>query len=288
MISRLRHIAWCLALLGLAASTWTARPAQAQHSGQHLDIYDEMKLEERVGETVAKDAVFYNEEGEEVVLADYLDGETPVALSLVYHDCPMLCSLMLDGLTESLRELSWTPGEEFEVLTVSFNAIETPDVAARQKERYLGELGRPEAGAGWHFMTGDEENIQKLTESVGFYFTWMEDEQEYAHPSTLIFLSGEGEIMRYLHGMEYPERYMRNALVEASGGEVGSWIDQAVMYCFQYDPSKNSYVVHAMNVMKIGSLLGAIALGLFLLMFWRREGDQQQRWRGATDMQAAT
>jgi len=254
---------------------------QAQPSGQSNPIYDEVDLQEKLGEKVAKDAVFYNEKGEEVRLADYFDGETPVVLSLVYHDCPMLCSLILDGVTESLRELAWTPGEEFTKLTVSFNAIETPDVAKRQKDRYLADYGRPEAADHWHFLTGDEAAIEQLTESVGFSFTWVEEQQEYAHPSVLVFIGGDGTVTRYLHGMRFPERDMRNALVEASEGRVGSVMDRAIMYCFQFDPTSSSYVLHAWNVMKIGSILGALALGGVLLVFWRRENEQLSAWDDA-------
>lgn len=275
----LRHVLTYLLVVGILM-VWPA-DTLAQRSGQTNAIYDEVDLVEKLGEQVATDATFYNEAGEAVQLSDFLDGETPVVLSLVYHECPMLCSLILDGVTESLRELAWTPGEEFEKLTVSFNAIETPEVAKRQKDRYLAELNRPEAADGWHFLTGDEAAIAQLTESVGFTFTWVEEQQEYAHPSTLIFISGDGTITRYLHGMRFPERDMRNALVEASEGRVGSIMDRAIMYCFQFDPSSNAYVLHAWNVMKIGSILGALALGGVLLVFWRRENKQLSAWDNA-------
>jgi len=274
----LRHALTVLMVLGaLGPWLWTD-DALAQRSGQSNEVYDEVDLQEKLGEHVATDATFYNEAGEAVRLAEYFDGETPVVLSLVYHNCPMLCSLILDGVTNSLRELEWTPGDEFEKLTVSFNAIETPDVAKRQKDQYLAKYDRPRAADGWHFLTGDEEAIAQLTESVGFTFKWVEEQQEYAHPAVLIFISGDGTITRYLHGMEFPERDMRNALVEASEGRVGSVVDRAIMYCFKFDPSSNSYVLHAWNLMKLGSILGALALGGVLLVFWRRENKQLSVW----------
>ncbi|NBC01483.1 MAG: SCO family protein [Bacteroidetes bacterium] len=274
----LRHALTVLIALGALGPWLWADDALAQRSGQSNEVYDEVDLQEKLGEQVATDATFYNEAGEAVRLATYFDGETPVVLSLVYHNCPMLCSLILDGVTNSLRDLEWTPGDEFEKLTVSFNAIETPDVAKRQKDRYLAKYGRPKAADGWHFLTGDEAAIAQLTESVGFTFKWVEDQQEYAHPAVLIFISGDGTITRYLHGMEYPERDMRNALVEASEGRVGSVVDRAIMYCFKFDPSSNSYVLHAWNLMKLGSILGALALGGVLLVFWRRENKQLSVW----------
>jgi len=265
-------------VLGASGPWLWAGDALAQRSGQSNEVYDGVDLKEKLGEQVATDVTFYNETGEAVRLEEYFDGETPVVLSLVYHDCPMLCSLILDGVTNSLRALEWTPGDEFEKLTVSFNAIETPDVAKRQKDLYLEDYGRPEAAEGWHFLTGDEEAIARLTDSVGFTFRWVEEQQEYVHPAVLIFISGDGTITRYLHGMEYPERDMRNALVEASEGRVGSAVDRAIMYCFKFDPSSNSYVLHAWNLMKLGSILGALALGGVLLVFWRRENKQLSVW----------
>ncbi len=277
----LRHALIALMVLGAFGPWLWAGDALAQRSGQSNEVYNEADLQEKLGEQVATDVTFYNEEGEAVRLAEYFDGETPVVLSLVYHNCPMLCSLILDGVTNSLRELKWTPGDEFEKLTVSFNAIETPDVAKRQKDLYLKDYGRPEAADGWHFLTGDETAIARLTESVGFTFTWVEEQQEYVHPAVLIFISGDGTITRYLHGMEYPERDIRNALVEASEGRVGSAVDRAIMYCFKFDPSSNSYVLHAWNLMKLGSILGALALGGVLLVFWRRENKQLSVWDDA-------
>ena len=167
--------------------------------------------------------------------------------------------------------MEWTPGEAFDVVTVSFAADETPDLAARAKERYLMVLDRPEAAKGWHFLTGSEENIHALADAVGFHFKWVEETQEYAHPTALILLGGDGKITRYLHGMQYEPRDVRTALVEASAGKVGTTVDRIVLYCFRYDSEANSYVADAVKLMKLGGGLTVLVLGLFLFIFWRRE-----------------
>ena len=165
----------------------------------------------------------------------------------------MLCNLVLDGFTKPpSARWSGRRAENLKSSQVSFAADETPELAARQKAAYLQRLGRPEAASGWHFLTGDEAEIQKLANSTGFQFKWDERQQEYAHPATLIFLSPEGKITRYLYGLEYPASDVRKALVEASEGTVGTTIDRLILYCFQYDPAAGSYVLHAQNAMKAG------------------------------------
>lgn len=250
----------------------TVTSTLAQRSGQPLpEAFNDAGLDEQLGERVPQDVTFYNEAGEEVALGDYFQADRPVILNFVYHNCPMLCNLVLDGFTKALQGMEWTPGEQFEVVTVSFAADETPDLAARQKALYLKSLGRPEAAAGWHFLTGEEASIQRLAQSVGFEFRWDEQAQQYAHPATLVFLSPEGKVTRYLYGLDYPPRDVRTALVEASNGTVGTTLDRLILYCFQYDPAANSYVLHAQNAMKLGGLLTVLVLGTGLFLLWRRE-----------------
>lgn len=263
----------CLFLGGL----WFHNPAFAQLSGQEEpSVFEGVGIDPQLGEVIPGDLTFRNEQGEAVALQDYFDGERPILLTLVYHNCPMLCNVFLDKVTASLRDLAWKPGAEFEMLTVSFNAIETPALAARQKERYVDLLGAPEAADGWHFLTGNQEAISALTDAVGFSYRWVEEQQEFAHPTALIFLSGDGKITRYLPGIDFPARNIRTALVEASEGTVGTALDQIYLYCFRYDPQANSYAPYAVNIMKIGGLLTALALGATLLVLWRREGGKRR------------
>ena len=267
------HI-FCASLIAVVGFTATAQPTAPVPEGVGVD--------ERLGERIALDAVFLDENGAEVRISDLVDGETPVILNFVYHECPMLCSLLLDGFTETLQEMAFTPGDEFDVITVSFSASETPDLAARQKERYLASLDAPAAAEGWHFLTGTEEEIDRLAESAGFRFRWVGSQDQFAHPAALIFLAPDGTITRYLHGMTFEASDVRRAVVEASDGSVGSAVDRVLLYCFQYDPGANSYVLHATNLMKLGGLLTLLVLGTGLFLFWRRERGRQhsapERW----------
>ncbi len=276
MDSRSR-LARCLVLVWVVGGL-VFTSAWAQRSGQTPEELEGVGLERKHGASVPSDLVFRNEQGEEVTLGRYLDGETPVVLNLMYHNCPMLCGLMLDGLTASLSSLSWTPGEKFRVLTVSFNHRETPEIARDRKDTYLRELDRAGAEEGWHFLTGNKTSIQGLTEAVGFNFKWIANEKEYAHPTALVFLSGEGTVTRYIYGMEIPRGDMRKALVEASNGAVGSPVDKVAMYCFQFDPEENTYSADAFNIMKLGSGLMALVLGVGLFLLWRREHEALQEF----------
>ena len=262
--------------LAVVALTVLSLPASAQRTGEMPRQLEGAGMDERLGEVIPTDLVFTNENGEAVALANYFDGKKPVLLTLVYHNCPMLCNLVLHGLTEVMRDMSWTPGNEYEVVAVSFNPAETWEVARREKEKYLGMLGRPQAASGWHFLTGSEASIASLTNSLGFRYKWVEEQQEFAHPSALMFLDGNGRISRYLYGVDYKPRDVRAALVEASEGKVGTAMDQVLLYCFQYDPNANSYVLHAVNLMKLGGLLTLLILGAMLFVFWRREARRPQ------------
>lgn len=279
MRQRFCYIA-ALLVVAVSGAGFFVSVAVAQESGKLPAVFDGVGMDEQLGDFVPKDLLFVNEDGEEVQLGTYLEREKPVLLNLVYHDCPMLCNIIVDGLTTAMRDLEWTPGDEYEVLTVSFNAIETPELASRQKERYVRELGKPGAAAGWHFLTGDEAAIDQLTKAVGFNYRWVEAQQEYAHPAALIFLSGEGQITRYLYGLEFASRDVRRALVEASEGTVGTVLDQVILFCFQYDPDANSYVLHAQRAMKMGGLLMILVLGTALFILWRRERENLAELEG--------
>jgi protein SCO1/2 len=271
-----------LALVASLAGSAVLPDAAAQRSGQSRKEFEGVGVERHLGDSVPTDLTFRNADGEPVSLGRYFDGETPVVLNLVYHDCPMLCGLMLSGITTTMQTLSWTPGQEYRVLTVSFNPQETPERARKQKDTYVKRFGRPEAAAGWHFLTGSEASIRALTDAVGFQYRWIADEQEYAHPTTIIFLSGSGTVTRYIYGMELPKGDFRKALVEASNGTVGNPVDQIAMYCFQFDPKKNTYTANAFNIMKLGSAVTVLILGVSLFVLWRRERDDLETSQRST------
>ena len=255
----------------LALPVLFAPLASAQPSGKQVKAFDGLEVDTLLGETVPGDIQFKNSNGEAVTIGSYFGQDRPVLLSLVYHECPMLCNLMTDGLVKTMSDMSWRPGNEYTLLSVSFNHREGPEVAAREKEKYVEMLGRPAAADGWHFLTGDERSINRLADAVGFKFRWMEDKQQYAHPAVLVFLSPEGRITRYLYGLERPPRKMRNALVEAGSGTIGNIVDQVILYCYQYDPNANAYVAQAFNIMRLGGVLTMLLLGGALFFFWRRE-----------------
>ena len=232
-------------------------------------------VDEQLGDFLPRDAQFLDSQGQEVTIGDYLDNGRPLLVNFIYHNCPMLCSITLEALGMTLSDMQWTLGQEFDVVSVSFGAGETPEMAARAKERMLAKLDREGAAEGWHFLVGDSTNIALLTQSVGYSFKWVASTQEYAHPAALIFTGDDGKVTRYLHGLDLPADDVRKALVEASEGTVGSAVDQILMYCYQYDPDSNSYVIHATNLMKFGGMLTLIVLGIGLFVFWRRESDGQ-------------
>jgi len=234
-------------------------------------------LDEHLGDYLPPDASFLNAAGDEVSIGQYLNADKPLVLQFVYHDCPMLCSIALESFGEMLKGLEFSPGADFDILTVSFAAGETPEMAAASKDRMIRKIRSDEAAEGWHFLVGDEANIKTLTEAVGFQYKWVESSGEYAHPATLIFVSEEGVVTRYLNGIDHPVADVRRAIVEASEGTVGTAIDQFVLYCFRYDPAENSYVLHASNLMKLGGMFTLLMLGVGLFVFWRRERNDQEQ-----------
>lgn len=217
------------------------------------------------------DAVFTDESGTQVVLGDYFQSGRPVLLNLVYYSCPMLCTLVLNGMTEAMKPLDWTPGKEFEIVTVSFEARETPSLARIKKQNYLNDYGRPDAGPGWHFLVGGEESVRALTKTVGFGYRWVEEQNQYAHQAAIFVITPDGRISRYLYGVMFDPTTLRLSLVEAGKGKVGSPLDRIVLYCFHYDPNTGKYSIAANNIMRVGGVLTVFALGTVLTVLWTKD-----------------
>ncbi|MCW5980351.1 MAG: SCO family protein [Bryobacteraceae bacterium] len=226
-------------------------------------------IEERLGETIDLDLTFVAENGYPVALREYFGKGRPVLLNLVYYSCPMLCTLVLNGQVSVLREIPWTPGEEFEVVTISIDPAETFALAQKKKEMYLASYER--RAPGWHFLTDHNGNVKRLAEQIGFQYRYDEAREQYAHAAAIMFLTAEGKVSRYLYGIKYKARDVRLALTEASEGKVGSAMDRVLLYCYHYDPRANSYVPFAMGIMRAGGALVALALGIVLWRLWRRE-----------------
>lgn len=245
--------------------------SQAQLAGPLPPELEGIEIVEKLNTQIPLDTEFMNESGEPVKLRDYFDGQRPVLLTLNYFGCPMLCGLQLTGMLEALKEMPWTPGKEFELITLSFDANETPILAKNKKQNYLREYGRAEAASGWHFLTGREENIRALTDAVGFGFKYNEERGEYMHAAALILLSPEGKVTRYIYGIVYEPETIRLSLVEASEGKVTSTLDQLILFCYHYDAIEGRYALAAMNLARFFGALTVLALGGFLVHFWRRE-----------------
>jgi protein SCO1/2 len=233
-------------------------------------VLQEIGFDQKLGGEVPKGLVFRDETGKDVRLGDYFQGR-PVVLSLVYYECPMLCTISLNGLAGALEVLSFVPGEEFEVVTVSFDPRETEALAAAKKEAYLTRYGREGAHEGWHFLTGPQESIDALTRAVGFRYAWDEPTRQFAHPAGILVATPEGKISHYLFGVEYSPKDLRLALVEAAGGTIGGLADQALLYCFQYDASQGRYSAAILNIVRAGGALTVLAIvGLILFLTLRR------------------
>jgi protein SCO1/2 len=183
----------------------------------------------------------------------------------------MLCGLMLNGVVDGLAEMTWTPGVEFEIVTISINPLETPELAKAKKQNYMNRLERPAAARGWHFLTGRELEINRLAETVGFSYTYDPVSQEYAHAAAIFVCTPDGKVARYLYGIEYPAKRLKLSLLEATEGTIGSTLDQLILYCYHYDPTNRRYSPVAMNIMRVGGVTTVLILGISLGIFWFRE-----------------
>ena len=245
--------------------------------------FSDVRFDQRLDQQVPLDLNFRDESGQSVRLADYF-GKKPVVLSLVYYECPMLCTQVLNGQVTSLEQISFNVGEQFNVVTVSFNPRETPALAAAKKDMYLSKYGRPGAEQGWHFLTGDPKAIAALADSVGFHYVYDALLNQYAHASGIMVLTPEGRISRYFYGIEYPPRDLRLGLVEASAGKIGSPVDQIMLLCYHYDPATGKYGVLVTNSLRIGGVIIVVLLvTLFFFLQRRVRGRKPEKDAAFTD-----
>jgi len=228
-------------------------------------------VDEKFGAAVNPDLQFTAENGYQVSLRSFLNQGKPVLLNLVYYRCPMLCNLVLNAQSKVMRDLAWTAGKEFEVVTISIDPAEGFNLAQAKKKWYLETYGRPEAATGWHFLTDYQGNAKRLAEQVGFNYRWDAKTEQFAHAAAIMFLTPDGRVSRYLYGLDYKARDMRLALAEASEGKLGTVRDKILLYCFHYDPNAKSYVPFAMNVMKAGGILTVLVMAFILSVMWRRD-----------------
>lgn len=242
---------------GQAASE---RPPELQNAG----------IEQRIGEKVPLDLELRDETGRTVRLGEYF-GDKPVLLAPVYYECPMLCTLTLEGIAKSLKVLTFGAEEDYQLVVFSFDPAETPEQAMARKQRALDLYDREGAEEGWHFLVGDRESVGRLTEAIGFQAAFDEQRGEFVHAATLLILQPDGTISRYFYGVDYPPKNLRLGLVEASEGRVGSPLDQVLLYCYRYDPTTAKYSLLTMRLVRTGAAITILAIGLFIFTLVRLE-----------------
>ena len=230
-------------------------------------------VEQRLNAQLPMDAVFTNEKGKKIRLADLFNGK-PAILTLVYYECPMLCTQVLNGLVTSLQPITFTPGREFNIITISFDPTETTELASGKKAAYLKTYAREEAEHGWHFLTGEQQSIARVTSAVGFKYSYDPKIDEFAHASAIMVVSPNGKVMRYFYGIDYSSRDLRWALVDASKNKIGNLADKVLLYCFHYDPSVGKYSADAINLIRIGGVITVLILGGFILKMRRKDKAQ--------------
>ena len=235
-------------------------------------------FKQRLGERLPLDARLTDESGKTVALGDYFGSGKPVVLAFVYYQCPMLCPLVMNGISSALKVVPFVPGKDFDVVLVSFDTRDTPEAANAKKRAHLQHWGAPETADGWHFLTGTEQEIRRVTEAAGFTYQWEEETQQFAHVSGLLVATPDGRLSRYFYGVEFSPKDLRLALVDSARGQLGSVVDELLLYCFHYDPASGRYGAAFMNIMRLGGLLTvALILGFVVLMRWRESRHVAER-----------
>jgi protein SCO1/2 len=246
-------------------------------TGKSDEVLKQVGIEQRLDNQIPLDLTFRDESGREVKLGEYFRGDKPVLLTLVYYECPMLCNQVLNGVVGTLGAMTFTPGKEFEVVTVSFDPREGPELASKKKESYLKRYRRENAGVGWHFLTGDKASIDALSESVGFRYVWDEQSKQFAHASAIMVATPKGKLSHYFYGIEYSPKDLRLALVEASEGKIGSPVDALILYCYHYDPATGRFAP-VMAVLRVAGVLTVLGLAALVYYLTRRTRRRDERW----------
>lgn len=247
----------------------------AAYAAQVPDEFKKTGITEKLGQSVPLETSLVDETGKPVKLTRYFNQGRPIVLALVYYRCPNLCTFVLNGILDTLKKLTIMPGKEFELITLSIDPREKSELAAEKKSAYLMSYGKPDAAQGWHFLTGQETEIRRIADAVGFGYQYDAQSNQYGHSAAIFVLTSEGKISRYLYGIEYKPRDFKLSVVEASQGRVGTVIDRLVMFCYRYDPHSRGYSLVVSQIMKLGSLLMILGLGSYLFLFWRKQRQLQ-------------
>lgn len=245
---------------GIVTPPANARPPKLENVG----------IEQHLNAQIPPDLTFRDETGKAVRLGDYF-GKKPIILSLVYFKCTMLCGELLQGMTGAMRLIKFDVGNQFDVLTVSFDPRETPEIAAEKKADYVKRYGRPGAADGWHFLTGSPDSINALTKAVGFEYHYDPKLDQFAHATAIMVLTPQGRISRYFYGIDFPPKDLRLGLVEASEEKIGNPVDAVLLYCYHYDPTTGKYGAVISNILRLAGALTVVILGGGLLLLFRLE-----------------
>jgi len=264
-----------LAIVLCAASVLaqTVPPAAGVPASEVPEPLREIGFDQRLDQSLPLDLQFTDEHGRTVTIGDYF-GKRPVVLSFVYYGCPMLCLQSLNSLAAALGVLSEHPGRDFEVVSLSIDPRETPAMALEKKAHYVERSGKPSIAAGWHYLTGTENNIKQLTGAAGFRYAWDEASQQYAHPAGLVVATAGGKVSRYLFGIEYGPHDLRLAVLDAMEGKIASPIKRVLLYCYHYDPANGRYTLAIMRVVRLAGAATVLSLGTLILVWIRRERRQ--------------
>jgi len=273
---RLRRFGRGLALglvlvLGATGSLPGTTGAWAQRTDYVPPELEGIEIQDRSGEFLDPDLEFVDENGQAVRLGDYFEPGRPLIVQLVYFECPMLCNLVINGFVDGARDLAWSPGREYTVLSVSFDPKDGPELAKLKQANYGKALGKDGVEEGWHFLTGDSESVKALSASLGFPYRYMEKTGEFSHGAGIFVVTPEGKISRTLYGLSFPSNTLRFSLMEASEGRLGSPLDKVVLFCFRYNADQHRYTLVAVNAMKLGGAATALGLAAFLGVLWSRE-----------------
>lgn len=258
------------ALLFQAAGAWAGLQQQSEPMTVAGSPLEKVSIRQNLNAQLPLDAVFKDEDGRTVKLGDYF-GKRPVLLVFAYYECPMLCTLVLNGIVRVLNGVTLTPGKDFDVVAVSFDPRETPELAGKKKANYLKEYHQKGTEPGWHFLTGEEPEIRRVTDAAGFAYAYDPASKEYAHASAIYVVTPQGRLSHYFFGIEYAARDLRLALVEASQGKIGSLVDQLLLFCFHYDPVSGKYSVMIMRLVRIVGALTLLGMAAAIILMIRRE-----------------
>jgi protein SCO1/2 len=274
----IRAYALLFACVGLASGQIYGPPRTETYAPARL--LQKVGINQKMGAQVPLDLPFVDESGRDVTLRQYL--RRPVVLALVYYECPSLCNMVLNGILRSAKSMDLTAGDEYEVIAVSFDPRETPEMAAAKKQTYLKDYKRHGAEQGWHFLTGPETSSKALADAVGFRYAYDAMTNQYAHSSAIMVLTPAGRIARYFYGIDYPARDVRLGLIEASSERIGKPSDQILLYCFHYDPTTGKYALVVMNVLRLAALITLSVLATFLIVMLRRDYRAAHPQEGTT------